>query len=104
MEMTDAKVEEIDVEAVNAFAINAIGDASQFWLEGSLDQKQRVLFPEGINFAGKRFGTARTCLAFSYLREVSSRKVSLASRPRVEPVSPPQENLAVWIAFTRFVP
>jgi len=57
-----------------------------------LEQKQRfqrILFPEGLAFDGEGFGTPATCLAFSYLREVSSRKSSLASRTGVEPVSPP---------------
>jgi hypothetical protein len=84
--------EEFDIEAVINFAIFALGDTSRFWIEGSLDQKQRfqrVLFPEGVTFDGERFGIPATCLAFSYLREVSRGKVSLASRTGVEPVSPP---------------
>jgi site-specific DNA recombinase len=92
MELTEARVDEIDIEGVINFATVAIGDASRFWIDGSLDQKQRfqrILFPEGVTFDGKRVGTPATCLAFSYLREVSQRKVSLASRTGVEPVSPP---------------
>lgn len=46
------------------FAIEAIGDASRFWLDANIDQKQRfqqVLFPEGLTFDGEKFGTAATC-------------------------------------------
>ncbi len=92
MELNEAKVEELDVEAVVNYGVNAISDASQFWKDGSVDQKQRfqrMLFPEGLTFDGENFGTAATCLAFSYLREVSQCNVSLASRTGVEPVSPP---------------
>jgi len=92
MELNEAKVDELDIEAVVNFATNAIGDASRFWSAATLDQKQRfqkISFPEGLRFDGERFGTAPTCLAFSYLREVSSPKSSLASRTGVEPVSPP---------------
>ncbi len=92
MELNEAKVEELDVEAVVNYGVNAISDASQFWKDGSVDQKQRfqrMLFPEGLTFDGESFGTAATCLAFSYLREVSTLNVSLASRTGVEPVSPP---------------
>lgn len=92
MELNEARVEEIDIEGLIGFATNVISDASRFWVEGSLEQKQRfqrVLFPEGLSFDGEKFGTAPTCLAFSYLREVSQRNASLASRTGVEPVSPP---------------
>jgi hypothetical protein len=74
------------------FAIDAIGDASRFWLDATIDEKQRfqkVLFPEGLTFDGERFGTATTCLAYSYLQQVSVGQSSLASRTGVEPVSPP---------------
>jgi len=83
MELNEAKVEELDVEAVVNYGVNAISDASQFWRDGSVDQKQRfqrILFPEGLTFDGENFGTAATCLAFSYLREVSQCNVSLASQ------------------------
>lgn len=67
MELNEAKVEELDVEAVVNYGVNAISDASQFWRDGSVDQKQRfqrILFPEGLTFDGENFGTAATCLAF----------------------------------------
>ncbi len=92
MELNETRVEELDVESAVNFALFAIGDASRFWIEASLDQKQRFqqsLFPEGLAFDGKEFGTARTCLAFSYLRQISSRDSRLASRTGIEPVSPP---------------
>ena len=92
MELNEARVVELDLETVVNFAIEAIGDASRFWLDGTIDQKQRfqqMLFPSGIAFDGKQFGTAPTCLAFSYLQQVSTVKSSLASRTGVEPVSPP---------------
>lgn len=92
MELNEARVEELDIETVLNFAIEAIGDASRFWLDATIDQKQRfqqVLFPKGLAFDGEKFGTAETCLAFSYLRDISSGGSSLASRTGVEPVSPP---------------
>ena len=36
-----AKVEERDVESAVNFALFAIGDASRFWIQASLEQKQR---------------------------------------------------------------
>ena len=92
MELNEAKVEELDVESALNFALVAIGDASRFWTEASLEQKQRFqqsLFPDGLAFDGIEFETARTCLAFSYLRQISSEDSRLASRTGIEPVSPP---------------
>ena len=60
------------------FAIEAIGDSSRFWLDATIDQKQRfqqVLFPEGLAFDGKEFGPAKT-----YLQQVSAGQSSLASQ------------------------
>jgi len=91
MELNEAKVEELDIESAVNFALFAIGDASRFWIEASLEQKQRFqqsLFPEGLAFDRNEFETARTCLAFSYLRQISSRDSRLASRTGIEPVSP----------------
>jgi hypothetical protein len=92
MELNESKVDEFDVQSAVNFPLYAIGDASRFWLEASLEQKQRfqrAIFPEGLAFTGKKFETATTCLAFNYLREISSGQSSLASRTGVEPVSPP---------------
>lgn len=41
MELNEAKVDELDIEAVVSFATQAIGDASRFWSASTLDQKQR---------------------------------------------------------------
>ncbi len=92
MELNEARVDELDIEGVVNFAMNSVGDASRFWIEASLDQKQRfqrILFPKGLTFDGQTFGTPATCLAFSYLGVVSPSNSSLASRTGVEPVSPP---------------
>jgi hypothetical protein len=92
LEIYDTKLEELDIEAALNFAISALRNAARFWTQCSSDQKQRfqrVLFPDGLIFDGEGYRTASTCLAFSYLREISCEEVSLASRTGVEPVSPP---------------
>lgn len=92
LEMHEARLEELDIEAALNFAIHALNNASRFWSECSPEQKQRfqrILFPEGLRYESGSFGTATTCLAFSYLREVSSQNSSLASRTGFEPVLPP---------------
>jgi len=92
MRLHDTKLEEFDVEGVVEFASRIMSDLSRFWAQATLEQKikfQTVLFPDGLKFNGEKFGTAKTCYAFSYLREISRPDSSLASRTGVEPVSPP---------------
>ena len=92
LEIYDTKLEELNLEAALNFATSAVSNAALFWTQCSADQKQRfqrVLFPDGLIFDGKSYRTATTCIAFSYLREISSGDSSLASRTGVEPVLPP---------------
>jgi hypothetical protein len=92
LEIYDTKLEELDLEAALNFSTRALSNAALFWTQYSADQKQRfqrVLFPDGLIFDGESYRTATTCLAFSYLREISAGDSSLASRTGVEPVSPP---------------
>ena len=61
LEIHEAKLDELDIEAALNFATNALSNAAQFWMQCSL----------------------------SYLRDISEAKSSLASRTGIEPVSPP---------------
>jgi hypothetical protein len=52
------------------------------WLEASLTQRrqiQRAMFPEGLPFDGREFGTAPTCLAFCNLRATTGVEDGMAS-------------------------
>jgi hypothetical protein len=58
-------------------------------VEQDADQRQQlqhVLFPEGLRFDGKKFGTAVACLAFKQLDENGKLKSGLASPTGFEPV------------------
>ena len=92
IELHDATLEELDIEAALNYATNALSNAGKFWTQCSVDQKQtfqRVLFPDGLVCEAEGFRTAPTCIAFSYLQGIPSDESSLASRTGVEPVSPP---------------
>jgi hypothetical protein len=92
LEIYDAKLDELDIEAALNFATNALSNAAQFWTRCTLDQKQRfqkILFPNGLKFDGESFGTVTTSIACNYLQGISSADSSLASRTGVQPVSPP---------------
>ena len=101
MECGDAKLEELDVQGVLAFAEHALTNASRLWVDASLDQKQRfqsVMFPDGLRFDGERFGTAVTCLAFSHLPETKVVENSVASPTRQSPPYDPVLSLVGPVA------
>ncbi len=92
VEFQDARLDELDLETVLAYAEHFLANAGRLWTEADLDQRQRlqaVLFPEGLTFDGETFGTAVTCLAFSFFRSVEGGKSTLASPWGFEPQSPP---------------
>ena len=92
MQEREAKLEAYDVDAVPNFAEHVMLNASRLWTEFSNDQKhrlQRVLFPQGVTFAGGEYGTAKTCLFFNLLQPTQLEKTSLATLPGIEPGLPP---------------
>ena len=75
LELHDARIDQTDVAGVLAFAEHLLTNIGTAWLEASLAQRQQIqqaIFPEGLPFDWREFGTAPTCLAFSCLRESAS--------------------------------
>lgn len=73
--LNDARLEELDVEAVLAFAEHLLLNVARKWSEASLDQKQRlqhVLFPAGVTYGADGFGTAETSLVFGMLQAITA--------------------------------
>jgi site-specific DNA recombinase len=92
MALHQAKIEELDIDAVLGFAEHVLQDAARLWVSAELNIKQRlqrVLFPEGVTFDGERFGTSATCSMFSSSAVCETEKASLASPTGFEPVLPP---------------
>jgi len=83
----------LNIEGVLGLAENIILDASRLWMEGTLDQRQRlqtVLFPKGVTYSNRSgFGTTETSLFFRWLAIVQEKKQDLASPTGFEPVLPP---------------
>ena len=51
MELTDAKLDELDMEGALGFAEHLLRNAGRLWSEASIEQKQRlqrVFFPSGV--------------------------------------------------------
>lgn len=91
-ELTEATVEQLDLEGVLGFAEHVLGNARALWVQATAEQRvrlQAVLFPKGVPFDGSRFGTAVTCLAFAQLPESAAQKDGVASPTGFEPVLPP---------------
>lgn len=85
IELSDAVLDQFDVEGVLAFAEHLLTNAARLWMELGLNKKQQlqqVLFPEGLRFDGEKFGTAVTCLAFKQLDENGNLKSGMASPAR----------------------
>ena len=92
MQEREAKLESYDVDAVLNFAEHVILNAARLWTEFSNDQKQRlqkVLFPQGVTFAGGEYGTAKTCLFFNLIPKNQEEKTRMATLPGIEPGLPP---------------
>ena len=96
--LEQARHEQLDVEAITAFAEDVLTDVAGLWERASLKHKQRlqsVLFPEGLVFerGGKGqsggFRTPVTGLAFKTFAAFSEGKSTLASPTRFELVLPP---------------
>ena len=82
MELSDAVLDDLDVEGVLGFAEHVLTNAARLWAELGIDGKQELqqaLFPEGVFFDGERFGTAVTCLAFKQLESVEEAGKGVAS-------------------------
>ena len=91
MALHDAKLDELDVEAVLGFAEHLMLEAARLWDEISPDQKQRlqsVLFPEGVWYSEEGFGTAATSPIYSLSEPGEASKARMASPAGFEPASP----------------
>lgn len=92
LDLHEARIDQTDVEGVLNFAEYLLTNAARAWVEASLPQRQqiqRAIFPEGLPFTGREFGTAPTCLAFSRLAESPAAENGMASLTGFEPVLPP---------------
>jgi site-specific DNA recombinase len=61
MAVNDARIDELDIEGVLAFADHLLLNVARMWAEASPDQKQRLqrtLFPRGVTYGTDGFGTA----------------------------------------------
>ncbi len=101
IELNEARLEELDVEAVLTFSQYVFLNAGRLWAEASLDQKQRlqgVLFSGGVTFSNGTFGTAKTCLAFNLLETPMPLKDDLVSP--TGPIKPRSAHSALRLTYS----
>jgi site-specific DNA recombinase len=70
LELRDSEIEGFDMEASLGFARVVMSRTCQLWEQSDADQKRRLqtlVFPEGVTFNGKAFGTPVTALIFNLL-------------------------------------
>ena len=92
IEVNEARLEELDVEAVLNFSECIILNASRLWIEATSPQKQRfqkVLFPSGIEFSDGKFRTTATTSIFNMLQKEHAEKTTMVAPTGFEPVSLP---------------
>ena len=88
LSLSDARTEQFDIEAVLAFAEHVMANTANLWMAASAADRrslQAILFPEGLAWGGRGFGTVVPCRAFSYLRELSTDSSNLASPEGLTP-------------------
>jgi len=72
--LAEAKLGEIEIDAVLEFSEKLLLNAAGVWEQASLDQKQRlqqVLFPRKVEYADGVYRTQKTSLLFKSLRSES---------------------------------
>jgi hypothetical protein len=82
IEMNDARLDELDVEAVLAFAEHLMTNLACLWTDSHISDRcrlQKAIFPAGLVWTGEGFGTAATSFAFNWLRDISASPDGVAS-------------------------
>ena len=81
MDQHATRIEELDIQGVLAFARNIAMNAGRLWLEAPYRQKrqlQRLLFPDGLQYAHGTFLNPVTCPLFNHLDEIPGAESRMA--------------------------
>jgi hypothetical protein len=100
LDLHKARIDQKDVEGILNFAEYLLTNTARVWLEASLSQRQqiqRAIFPEGLPFDGRDFGTAPTCLVFNRLAESAAVGNGMASPPGFVPARVERERDAACL-------
>ena len=93
LELSEAQVEQFDIDNALAKAISVLKNASALWIDASLEdrlQLQEVLFPQGLVWDGNAFQTPVTCLSFYHLEPIAG---PVLTPPTIDGVQTPPISL-----------
>jgi hypothetical protein len=79
--------ESVDLEAVLRFAGSLLSDPAKMWRCGSLEQRQRLLFPEGVFWSKGRVRTVVTCSVVEHLRAMDAHEGGMVPRAGFKPAA-----------------
>jgi hypothetical protein len=88
LELHDATLEDLDLEAALGFASHLLTRTSALWEAADASQKRRLqtlVFPEGLTFDGNALGTPATALIFRLLGPEMRGEVNLVEQKGLEP-------------------
>ena len=94
LELSEARVEQFDIDSALAKAISVLNNAGALWIDASLEDRlrlQEVLFPQGLVWDGAGFQTPVTCLSFYHLAAIEG---SGAAAHSIDGVQTPPISLA----------
>lgn len=87
----EARVSEVNTEALIEYAINFMANVSKQWVDASPADKQRfqnIIFPEGLTYDfGVGFGTAKLGLTYEVIGQIDTNKSTLVGPAGFEPAT-----------------
>ena len=90
VELNETKIELNDVESCVNYCVFFLSNIARLWSDAKLDLRQRfqnLIFPAGITFDGKFFGTVKMSSIFNYLQPKNLPQFPLAAPRGFEPLS-----------------
>ncbi len=90
IELNETKLELNDVEGCLNYCKYFLSNCASLWVGAELDLRQRfqsLIFPQGISYDGKVFGTTPLAFIFRHLQQLSTKKLHLAPRAGLEPTT-----------------
>ena len=91
-ELTDIHNEELDIDALLAYAYDFIRTVENTWLDAPFEHKlrlQKLIFPDGVEYADGKFSNPRISPLFSLIGTLGAEKLNLVTPTGLEPVSTP---------------
>ena len=89
IQINELKIDINDVGGMISYCKYFLSNLSELWLKADINLRQRfqkLIFPEGILFDGKKVRTAVTNIIFGCLHNINTQKVKMVSRRGIEPL------------------